>query len=53
MRTPPPIPGNLTGAHSAVLGDTGGRIEALVEEAGYACPVICTPEELMEEIGDE
>lgn len=26
-----------------------GRIEALVEEAGYACPVICTPEELMED----
>lgn len=25
------------------------RIEMLVEEAGYACPVICTPEELMEE----
>ncbi len=25
-----------------------GRIESLVEEAGYACPVICTPEELME-----
>lgn len=25
------------------------RIEGLVEEAGYACPVICTPEELMEE----
>ncbi len=25
------------------------RIEALVETAGYACPVICTPEELMEE----
>lgn len=25
------------------------RIEALVEEAGYACPVICTPEELMED----
>jgi len=24
------------------------RIEALVEEAGYACPIICTPEELME-----
>ena len=24
------------------------RIEDLVEEAGYACPVICTPEELME-----
>lgn len=24
------------------------RIEALVEEAGYGCPVICTPEELME-----
>ena len=26
-----------------------GRIEALVEEAGYACPVICTPEELLED----
>ena len=25
-----------------------GRIEMLVEKAGYACPVICTPEELME-----
>lgn len=25
------------------------RIEALVEEAGYVCPVICTPEELMED----
>ena len=25
------------------------RIEELVEEAGYACPVICTPEELMED----
>lgn len=25
------------------------KIEALVDEAGYACPVICTPEELMEE----
>ena len=25
------------------------RIEAKVEEAGYACPVICTPEELMED----
>lgn len=25
------------------------RIEMLVEDAGYACPVICTPEELMEE----
>ena len=24
------------------------RIEALVEDAGYTCPVICTPEELME-----
>ncbi len=24
------------------------RIETLVEEAGYACPIICTPEELME-----
>ena len=26
-----------------------GRIEALVEDAGYTCPVICTPEELIEE----
>ena len=25
------------------------QIEVLVEEAGYACPVICTPEELMED----
>lgn len=25
------------------------RIERLVEEAGYACPIICTPEELMED----
>jgi predicted nucleic acid-binding protein len=25
------------------------RIETLVEDAGYACPVICTPEELMED----
>ena len=25
------------------------RIEVLVEAAGYACPVICTPEELMED----
>lgn len=25
------------------------QIETLVEEAGYACPVICTPEELMED----
>ena len=25
------------------------QIEALVDEAGYACPVICTPEELMED----
>jgi predicted nucleic acid-binding protein len=25
------------------------RIEALVEAAGYVCPVICTPEELMED----
>lgn len=24
------------------------RIEALVEDAGFACPVICTPEELLE-----
>lgn len=24
------------------------RMEAIVEGAGYACPVICTPEELME-----
>ena len=26
-----------------------GRIESLVEGAGYVCPIICTPEELMEE----
>ena len=26
-----------------------GKIEALVEEAGYACLTICTPEELMED----
>jgi len=25
------------------------RIEALVEEAGLTCPIICTPEELMED----
>lgn len=25
------------------------QIETLVETAGYACPVICTPEELMED----
>ncbi len=25
------------------------RIESLVEEAGYICPIICTPEELMED----
>jgi hypothetical protein len=25
------------------------RIAALLEAAGYVCPVICTPEELMEE----
>ena len=25
------------------------RIEVLVESAGYACPIICTPEELMED----
>lgn len=25
------------------------QIEAMVEKAGYACPVICTPEELMED----
>lgn len=24
------------------------QIAALLEDAGYACPVICTPEELME-----
>lgn len=24
-------------------------VEAVVDEAGYACPIICTPEELMEE----
>ena len=25
------------------------KIEIVVEEAGYTCPIICTPEELMEE----
>ncbi len=25
------------------------RIESLVEEAGYVCPIICTPEELRED----
>ncbi len=25
------------------------QIEAMVEKGGYACPVICTPEELMED----
>lgn len=25
------------------------QIEVLVEKAGYACPIICTPEELMED----
>jgi len=25
------------------------RVEQIVENAGYACPIICTPEELMEE----
>lgn len=25
------------------------RIEAVVEDAGFTCPVICTPEELMED----
>lgn len=25
------------------------RIESLVEKAGYGCPIICTPEELMED----
>jgi hypothetical protein len=25
------------------------RLEAVIEGAGYTCPVICTPEELMEE----
>jgi predicted nucleic acid-binding protein len=25
------------------------KIETVVEEANYACPIICTPEELMEE----
>jgi predicted nucleic acid-binding protein len=24
-------------------------VESVVEEAGYACPIICTPEELMED----
>ena len=27
-----------------------GSVEELVESFGYACPVICTPEELMEEV---
>lgn len=26
-----------------------GIIESLVEQAGYVCPIICTPEELMED----
>ncbi len=26
------------------------RIISLVEGAGYVCPVICTPEELMEQV---
>ncbi|MEN6335236.1 MAG: type II toxin-antitoxin system VapC family toxin [Phycisphaerales bacterium] len=26
-----------------------GRIESLVRGAGYVCPIICTPEELMED----
>ena len=25
------------------------QIEGLVEESGYTCPVMCTPEELMED----
>ena len=25
------------------------QIEAMVEKAGYACPIICTPEELLED----
>jgi predicted nucleic acid-binding protein len=37
---------NCTHLANAVLR---GRIESLVEEAGYGCPVICTPEELMED----
>ncbi len=32
-----------------VIAAHRNQIEALVEEAGYACPVICTPEELMED----
>lgn len=31
-------------ANAALRSD----IEALVEDAGYSCPIICTPEELME-----
>jgi predicted nucleic acid-binding protein len=25
------------------------RLESMIEDAGYACPIICTPEELMED----
>jgi hypothetical protein len=25
------------------------KIESLVEDCGFECPIICTPEELMEE----
>ena len=25
------------------------QIETLIEEAGFSCPIICTPEELMED----
>lgn len=33
------------------LANAGHRaiVESVVEEAGYACPIICTPEELMED----
>lgn len=27
-----------------------GRIESMIESFGYECPVICTPEELMEDL---
>ena len=29
------------------------KIERIVREMGYIMPVVCTPEELMEEIQDE
>ena len=32
---------------------TRPRIESVCRQAGFESPVICTPEELMEDIGDE